>query len=185
MKTPWSTSDASALRGLEPYVHNPSQALNLLILVAQCSATPATVAVTPPCSATPFQTQISVRHLPARGGGRCDTKIFRGCSATPVLHLQNTIKSRTSAATRVVRHVWRDRGYPQSCATKLLIVFASRIFLLLSSRGCFKASVVWGEMQSIFGSEENRTLQSAHHPHKAMMNIASAILGVVYILLFS
>ena len=38
-------------------------------LVAQCSATPATVAATPPCSATPFQTQISVRHLPAHGGG--------------------------------------------------------------------------------------------------------------------
>ena len=63
-------------------------------LVAQCSATPATVAATPPCSATPFQTQISVRHLPAQGGGRCDTKIFRECSATPVLHLQNAIKSR-------------------------------------------------------------------------------------------
>ena len=38
-------------------------------LVAQCSATPATVAATPPCSVTPFQTQISVRHLPAQGGG--------------------------------------------------------------------------------------------------------------------
>ena len=72
-------------------------------LVAQCSATPATVAATPPCSATPFQTQISVRHLPAQGGGRRDTKIFRGCSATPVLHLQNAVKSRKSAATRVAR----------------------------------------------------------------------------------
>ena len=50
----------------------------LLYLVAQCSATPATVAATPPCSATPFQTEISVRHLPEPGGGRCDTKIFRG-----------------------------------------------------------------------------------------------------------
>ena len=39
-------------------------------LVAQCSATPATVAATPPCSATPFQTQISVRHLPGQGGGK-------------------------------------------------------------------------------------------------------------------
>ena len=74
-------------------------------LVAQCSATPATVAATPPCSATPFQTQISVRHLPAGGGGRCDTKIFRECSATPVLHLQNAIKSRKSAATHIARHV--------------------------------------------------------------------------------
>ena len=44
-------------------------------LVAQCSATPAIVAATP-------------------RGGRCDTRIFRGCSATPVLHLQNAIKSR-------------------------------------------------------------------------------------------
>ena len=91
----------------------------LTSLAAPCSATPATVAATPPCSATPFQTQISVRHLPAQGGGSCDTKIFRGCSATPLLHLQNAIKSRKSAATRVARHVWRDRGYPQSCATKL------------------------------------------------------------------
>ena len=72
-------------------------------LVAQCSATPATVAATPPCSATPFQTQISVRHLLGEGGGRCDTKILRGCSATPVLHLQNALKSRKSAATRVAR----------------------------------------------------------------------------------
>ena len=38
-------------------------------LVAQCSATPAAVAATPPCSATPFQTPISVRHLPGMGGG--------------------------------------------------------------------------------------------------------------------
>ena len=93
-----------------------------LTLVAQCSATPATVAATPPCSATPFQTQISVRHLPGQGGGKCDTKIFRGCSATPVLHLQNATKSRKSAATRVARHVQRDTGYPQSCATKRLTI---------------------------------------------------------------
>ena len=81
--------------------------------VAQCSATPATVAATPPCSATPFQTTKfrcdTSRHgsMANRlgGGGRCDTKIFRGCSATPVLHLQNAIKSRKSAATRVARHV--------------------------------------------------------------------------------
>ena len=39
-------------------------------LVAQCSATPATVPATPPCSATPFQTQISVRHLPGMGALR-------------------------------------------------------------------------------------------------------------------
>ena len=58
-------------------------------LVAQCSATPATVAATPPCSTTPFQTQISVRHLRGQRGGRCDTKNFWGCSATPVLHLLN------------------------------------------------------------------------------------------------
>ena len=84
----------------------PESGVNLRALVAQCSATPGTVAATPPCSATPFQTQISVRHLPARGGGGgCDTKLFRGCSATPVLHLQNAIKSRKSAATRVARHV--------------------------------------------------------------------------------
>ena len=37
-------------------------------LVAQCSATPATVAATPPCSATPFQTPKF----------RCDTSRHRG-----------------------------------------------------------------------------------------------------------
>ena len=79
-------------------------------LVAQCSATPATVAATPPCSATPFQTQISVRHLPGQGGGQGgDTKIFRECSATPVLHLQKAktkmqeISCDTCSATRVAR----------------------------------------------------------------------------------
>ena len=35
-----------------------------------------------------------------------------------MLHLQNAIKTRKSAATRVARHVQRDRVYPQSCATK-------------------------------------------------------------------
>ena len=45
-------------------------------LVAQCSATPATVAATPPCSATPFQTQISVRHLSAQGGGGATPKFL-------------------------------------------------------------------------------------------------------------
>ena len=47
-------------------------------LVAQCSATPATVAATPPCSATPFQTQISVRHLPAQWGGGATPKFLGG-----------------------------------------------------------------------------------------------------------
>ena len=65
-------------------------------LVAQCSATPATVAATPPCSATPFQTQISVRHLPAHGGGGATPKYLGGV---------NAIKSRKSAATCVARHV--------------------------------------------------------------------------------
>ena len=93
-----------AQRGSSPKARSLRSAL-IGSLVAQCSATPAIVAATPPCSATPFQTQISVRHLPGQGGERCDTKIFRGCSATPVLHLQNAVKSRKSAATRVARHV--------------------------------------------------------------------------------
>ena len=65
-------------------------------VVAQCSATPATVPATPPCSATPFQTQISVRHLPGMGGGKVRHQIFRGCGATPA----KRYKSRKSAATR-------------------------------------------------------------------------------------
>ena len=91
MGVPDSKSPAPKLGGIG--------AIFLGLLVAQCSATPATVAAIHLCSATPFQTQISVRHLPARGGGRCDTKIFRGCSATPVLHLQNAIKSKNSCDT--------------------------------------------------------------------------------------
>ena len=47
-------------------------------LVAQCSATPATVPATPPCSATPFQTQISVRHLPGMGGEGATPKFLGG-----------------------------------------------------------------------------------------------------------
>ena len=59
--------------------HINSKNCNLLKpLVAQCSATPATVAATPLCSATPFQTQISVRHLPAHGGGGGATPKFLG-----------------------------------------------------------------------------------------------------------
>ena len=70
-------------------------------LVAQCSATPATVAATPLCSATPFQTQISVRHPPARGGeGGATPKCLGGCSATPVLHLQNAIIRRPRMSAR-------------------------------------------------------------------------------------
>ena len=48
------------------------------VFVAQCSATPATVAATPPCSATPFQTQISVRHLRGQGGGGATPKCLGG-----------------------------------------------------------------------------------------------------------
>ena len=40
-------------------------------LVAQRSATPASVAATPPCSATPFQRQLDVRHSWQFKDGRC------------------------------------------------------------------------------------------------------------------
>ena len=43
-----------------------------VVLVAQCSATPASVAATPPCSATPFQRQLGVRHSWQFQGDRCD-----------------------------------------------------------------------------------------------------------------
>ena len=56
----------------------PRRGLDYRGLVAQCSATPATVAATPLCSATPFQTQISVRHLPAHGGGGATPKFLGG-----------------------------------------------------------------------------------------------------------
>ena len=46
-------------------------------IVAQCSATPASVAATPPCSATPFQRQLDVRHPWQLKGDRCD-RLFGG-----------------------------------------------------------------------------------------------------------
>ena len=91
-----SSSGGGARVCLQPPPHLGPETLgamscgHLANLVAQCSATPATVAATPQCSATPFQTQISVRH-------------FLGGVATPVLQLQNAVKSRKSAATRVAR----------------------------------------------------------------------------------
>ena len=44
----------------------------IVILVAQCSATPASVAAATPCSATPFQRQLDVRHSWQFKGNRCD-----------------------------------------------------------------------------------------------------------------
>ena len=68
----------SAPLALRAIAQNRHDELEMRYLVAQCSATPATVAATPPCSATPFQTQISVRHLPAQGGGGATPKLLGG-----------------------------------------------------------------------------------------------------------
>ena len=59
-------------------------------IVAQCSATPASVAATrsPPCSATPFQRQLDVRHSWPFKGDRCDRAFLGGCSAILLLHLK-------------------------------------------------------------------------------------------------
>ena len=112
-------------------------------LVAQCSATPATAAATPPCSATPFQTQISVRHTPGTGGERCDTKIFRGCSATPVLHPAKRYKIQeiscdTCSATRVARQGGtRNRvqlRWPQETSHKILHISPHALNQILSLR---------------------------------------------------
>ena len=47
-------------------------------LVAQCSATPATVAATPPCSATTFQNLNFGATPPGTGGGEGATPKFLG-----------------------------------------------------------------------------------------------------------
>ena len=47
-------------------------------IVAQCSATPASAAATPPCSATPFQRQLDVRHPWQLKGDRRDRVFFGG-----------------------------------------------------------------------------------------------------------
>ena len=50
------------------------------ITVAQCSATPASVAATHPCSATPFQSQLDVRvaATPLAIKGRQVRRLFKG-----------------------------------------------------------------------------------------------------------
>ena len=70
---------------------------HLAALVAQCSATPASVAATPPCSATPFQRQPDVPWQ--FKGDRCDRAFEGECSAILPLHLKNPRVLRTSAAT--------------------------------------------------------------------------------------
>ena len=81
----------------------PVRPFHVSALVAQCSATPASVAATPPCSATPFQRQLDVRHSWQFKGDRCDRAVYRGCSAILLLHLKNPRILRKSAATRVAR----------------------------------------------------------------------------------
>ena len=75
------------------------------LLVAQCSATPASVAATPPCSATPLQRQLGVRHSWQFKGERCDGAFYGGCGAILLLHLKNPRILKNSGATRVARHV--------------------------------------------------------------------------------
>ena len=64
-ETLWDLSLLVALTPLDALVP-------LYTLVAQCSATPASVAATPPCSATPFQGQLDVRHSLPFKDDRCD-----------------------------------------------------------------------------------------------------------------
>ena len=73
-------------------------------IVAQCSATLASVVATPPCSTTPFQRQLDMRHP-------CQLNSFRRYSALPLLHLKNPRILRKSAASRVATRVAR-RGVP-------------------------------------------------------------------------
>ena len=74
-----------------------------LHLVAQCGATPASVAAAPSCSATPFQRQLDVRHSWQFKGDRCDRAFRGGCSAILLLHPKKPRILRKSAATRVAR----------------------------------------------------------------------------------
>ena len=81
--------------------------VNVIGIGAQCSATPASVAATPPCSATPFQRQLDVRHSWRFKGGSVRQGLSGGCSAMLLLHLKNPRILRKSAATRVAR-----QGFP-------------------------------------------------------------------------
>ena len=67
----------------------------LLGLVAQCSATPASVAATPPCSATPFRGSLT---CDTPGSSRATGATGWGCSAILLLHLKNPTILRKSAA---------------------------------------------------------------------------------------
>ena len=62
LRTEWICGDVFELRyPIPPYG-----------VVAQCSATPASVAATPPCRATPSQRQIDMRHPWQLKGDRCE-----------------------------------------------------------------------------------------------------------------
>ena len=98
---------------------------------AQQSATPASVAATPPCSATPFQRQLDVRHAWQLKGDRCDRAFYGGCSAILLLHLNNPRILRRSAATCVAR-----QGVPLIA----LVVHAIQFQLLLFSQAFSLAS---------------------------------------------
>ena len=90
------------LKSLDAQICEATNLLPFLFgsVVAQCSATPASVAATPPCSATPFQKQLDVRHPWRLKGNRCDRVFFGGGG----VHLKSPRILRKSVATRVVRH---------------------------------------------------------------------------------
>ena len=102
-------------------------------LVAQCSATPASVAATPPCSATPFQRQLDVRHSWQAKGDRCDRAFEGGCSAILLLHLKKTQDSEeiccdTYSVTRVHACATMVWGPKKSFNSKELSEDFPRIF---------------------------------------------------------
>ena len=90
---------------------------------------PASVAATPPCSATPFQRQLDVRHSWQFKDDRCDRAFLGGeCSAILLQDLKNSRISEdiccdTCSATRVVRQ-GGPRTRVQLWAVQLLILFS-------------------------------------------------------------
>ena len=80
-------------------------------IVARCSATPASVAATPPLQRDTFSGAARRATLLAVEGRQVRQGLLGGgCSAILLLHLKNPRILRKSAATRAALHVWRDRG---------------------------------------------------------------------------
>ena len=119
---------------VENLPQSPSKEGSLVRIVAQCSATLASVAAQPPCSATPFERQLYWQH-PALSGG---------CRAIPLLFMKNCRESAAKRIARKIEAVWIAQLIPEAffCETRhekeatLFMEELTKIFAAKSERNC-------------------------------------------------